>query len=99
MLAWIASGCTTVEQQQQGGARRSQFETLVAPHRQKAAELAGQGRLREAGNEWKIALTIDPKDPISLEESKKTEDRIQQAVADRLARGEDALKRGVHLEA
>jgi tetratricopeptide (TPR) repeat protein len=96
MLAWIASGCATV---QQDGARRSEFETLVASHRQKAAELAGQGRLREAGNEWKVALTIDPKDPVSLEESRKIEERIQQAVADRLAHGEDALKRGVHLEA
>jgi tetratricopeptide (TPR) repeat protein len=96
MLAWIASGCATV---QQDGARRSEFETLVAPHRQNAAELAGQGRLREAGNEWKIALTIDPKDPVSLEESRKIEERVQQTVADRLARGEDALKRGVHLEA
>lgn len=99
MLAWIAASCATVEQQQPEGARRSQFETLVAPHRQKAAELAAQGRLREAGNEWKVALTIDPKDSVSLEESKKIEERIQQAVADRLARGEDALKRGVHLEA
>lgn len=95
-LASIAAGCATV---QQDGARRSQFETLVAPHREKAAELAGQGRLREAGNEWKIALTIDPKDPVALDESKKIEERIQQAIADRLARGEEALKRGVHLEA
>jgi len=97
MLAWIASGCATVQQQE--GARRSQFESLLAPHREKAAELAALGRLREAGNEWKVALTIDPKDAIALEESRKIEERIQQAVADRLARGEDALKRGVHLEA
>ncbi len=95
-LAAIASGCATV---QQDGAPRSQFESLVAPHREKAAELAAQGRLREAGNEWKVALTIDPKDPIAIAESRKIEERIRQAVADRLARGEDALKRGVHLEA
>jgi len=95
-IVCIAAGCATV---QQDARRSSQFETLVAPHREKAAELTAQGRLREAGNEWKVALTIDPKDTVSLEESRKIEERIQQAVADLLARGEDALKRGVHLEA
>jgi tetratricopeptide (TPR) repeat protein len=96
VLALGLSACATV---QQDGQRRSPLEALVAPHRERAAALAGQGKLREASEEWKVALTIDPQDAISLEESKKLDDRIKQAVADRLARGQDALKRGVHLEA
>ncbi len=94
-IVWVAAGCATVQE----GARRSPFETLVAPHREQAANLAAQGRLREASEAWKVALTIDPKDQVSLEESKKLDERIQQTIAERLARGEDALKRGVHLEA
>jgi hypothetical protein len=51
------------------------LESLVAPHRTKATQLESQGDLRVALNEWKIALTIDPKDSISTQgknESRKT---------------------------
>ena len=61
--------------------------------------MAAQGNLRGAADAWKVALTIDPRDPVALEESKKLDEQIKQAVADRLARGKDALKRNVHLEA
>lgn len=93
-ISFVAA-CATVQE----GPSRSAFESLVAPHRQKAAELTAQGKLREAGDAWKVALTIDPKDAISLEESKKLEERIKQMVSERLARGQDALKRNAHLEA
>jgi tetratricopeptide (TPR) repeat protein len=46
-----------------------------------------------------VALTINPQDPVALEESKKLSDRLNQAIADRLSRGRDALKRNLHLEA
>src|SRR5262245_32979945 len=97
-VAALFAACTTV-QQQGPGPRSSAFESLLAPQRAKAGELAGQGNLREAMEAWKVALTIDPNDAISLEESKKLDERIKAAVADRLARGRDALKRKVHLEA
>ena len=93
---WVA-GCASV--QVQDGKRQSAYESLVAPHRDKAAQLAAQGRLREASETWKVALTIDPKDATSLEESTKLDERIKQTVAERLARGQEALKRGAHLDA
>ena len=99
-LAGLVSSCAAVDDGTgKPGAGRSAYESLVAPHRAKAAELAAAGRLREALDAWKVALTIDPKDPVSLEERKKLEARIKQDVADRLARGNEALKRGAHLDA
>ena len=64
-------------------APRVLVEALVAPQRDKAAALAAQGDLRGAAEEWKVALTIDPKDPVALEGNKNLEERIKQAVADR----------------
>ena len=77
----------------------SAFETLAAPQRQKAVALAAQGNLHAAADAWKVVLTIEPRDSVALEESKKLDEQIQKRVADRLARGKDALKRNVHLEA
>ena len=94
-LLCFAAACATVQE----GPHQSPFENLLAPNREKAASLAAQGNLRGAGDAWKVALTIDPKDSIALEESGKIEERIKQAVADRLARGEDALKRNAFIEA
>lgn len=77
----------------------SAHDALVAPQRQKAAALADQGNLRGAADAWKVVLTVDPQDAVALEESKKLDEQIKQGVADRMARGKDALKRNVHLEA
>jgi tetratricopeptide (TPR) repeat protein len=77
----------------------SAYDALVAPQRQKAVALADQGNLRAAADAWKVVLTVDPQDAVALEESKKLDAQIKQGVADRLARGKDALKRNVHLEA
>jgi tetratricopeptide (TPR) repeat protein len=94
-LTGFVAGCATV----QDGKRQSVHESLVAPHREKAAQLTSQGKLGEAAEAWKVALTIDPSDTISLEESKKVNERIKQATAERLARGQEAIKRSAHLEA
>jgi tetratricopeptide (TPR) repeat protein len=93
---WLA-GCATAPVTE--APRPSSLEALVKPHRDKAAALTAQGRLREALESWKIALTIDPKDALALEESRKLDERIKQTVAERLARGQEALKRGAHLDA
>jgi tetratricopeptide (TPR) repeat protein len=93
--ASFVAACATVQE----GGRPPAYEALVAPHRQKAAQLSAQGKLREASEAWKVALTIDPKDAVSLEESKKLDERIKQTVSERLARGQDALRRSAHLEA
>jgi tetratricopeptide (TPR) repeat protein len=91
------ASCTTV--QDGGPTGRSAFESLIATQRDKAVALAAQGDLRGASEAWKVALTIDPKDAVALAESKNLDERIQQAIADRMARGREALKRNVHLEA
>src|SRR6266481_6385857 len=67
------------------------LESLVAPHRTKATQLESQGDLRVALNEWKIALTIDPKDSISTQGKERVEKNINQAVADGMSRGREAL--------
>jgi tetratricopeptide (TPR) repeat protein len=76
----------------------SPHEALIAPHHARAAELAAAGRLREALEAWKVALTIDPKDPMALAGRSTLEERIGREVGERLASGRDALKRGAHLE-
>ncbi len=82
-----------------GSLSPSAFEALIAPQRQKAEALAQQGNLRGASDAWKVALAIDPRDGVALAESGKIEAQIKQSVADRLARGKDALARNLHLEA
>lgn len=74
-------------------------EALVIQHRRKAAALEQSGDLTRALDEWKIALTIDPDDSAAQAGRKKLEARIEQAVADRLRQGREALERGVPVEA
>ncbi len=92
------AACATVSEMA-GAPPRSPFESLVAPHRERAAALEAQGNLREALNEWKVALSVDPKDAISTQAKSKLEERVKQAVSDGLGQGREALKRGVNLEA
>jgi tetratricopeptide (TPR) repeat protein len=97
LSVWLLASCAAVDESRPKSV--SVHEALIAPHRARAAELAGAGRLREASEAWKVALTIDPKDTVALEESKKLDERIKQAVVERLSRGQEALKRGAHLDA
>ena len=96
------AACATVPKPDEtvsGAPSQSALESLVAPHRERAAQLQSQGNLRGALNEWKVALTIDPKDRISGEGKEKLQQKINQDIADNMSRGRDALKRGVQLEA
>jgi len=77
----------------------SPLEVLVAAHREKAQALERAGRLRQALDEWKIALTVHPGDTAAREGRKALEDRIERGVADRVRQGREALGRGEHLEA
>lgn len=77
----------------------SPLESLVSVHREKAQGLGREGRLRQALDEWKIVLTLDPNDPGAREGKKKLEDRIEHGVADRVQKGREALRRGDQLEA
>ena len=71
----------------------------MARHRQQARALEGDGQLRRALDEWKIALTIKPDDQESKDGMKALEGRIEQAVAQRIEAGKAALARSVQVEA
>ena len=103
-LALALGGCATTDTSTTAPKPEAQtapgaLESLVAPHRIKAAQLESESDLRAALNEWKVALTIDPKDSPSVQGKERVEKNINQAVADDLSRGREALKRGVQSEA
>src|ERR1700747_2426150 len=98
-LLALAACATVPKPEETTSSARSAVESLVAPHRDRAAQLQSQGELRAALNEWKVALTIDPKDRISTEGKEKLQEKIDQEIAAAMGRGRDALKRGVQLEA
>ncbi len=68
-------------------------------HRQKAVELERSGDLRRALDEWKIALTLDPRDAAAREGRGRLQARLEGAVANRLRQGQEALRKGAPLEA
>jgi tetratricopeptide (TPR) repeat protein len=98
-IAVSLAGCSTASKPEDAAPAVSPVESLVAPHRDKAGQLEAEGDLRGALNEWKVALTLNPKDPLSIQGRQKTEDRIRVVVDEALAKGRDSLKRGVQLEA
>src|ERR1043166_8179446 len=63
--------------------------SLLAPHRERATQLESQGDLRAALNEWKVALTIDPKDGASTQGKERVEERINAAITDAMSRGRE----------
>jgi tetratricopeptide (TPR) repeat protein len=65
----------------------------------KAQELEASGLLRQALDEWKIALTIKPDDADARAGRQALEGRIERGVADRVRQGREALARGEPLEA
>ena len=74
-------------------------QQLAAGHKEKARSLERSGDLRQALDEWKIALTIDPTDQAAREGRRQLEARMERSAAERLAQGRDALGKGDHLEA
>ena len=74
-------------------------QTLAAPHRDRARQLEGEGQLRRARDEWKIALTIAPDDVEARNGLRALEARIEGEVTARVQEGRAALSRGVTVEA
>jgi tetratricopeptide (TPR) repeat protein len=74
-------------------------QQLAAGHRARAQQLERGGQLRQALDEWKIALTIDPADAAAQEGRRRLEARIERSVAERLGQGREALGKGDHIEA
>jgi tetratricopeptide (TPR) repeat protein len=74
-------------------------QQLAAGHKDKARRLESSGDLRQALDEWKIALTIDPADQAAQESRRQLEARMERLVGERLSQGREALEKGDHLEA
>jgi len=72
---------------------------LAAGHRQRAEALEAAGRLRQAREEWRIALTIEPLDAGARAREAELAARIATAARARVAEGREALARGALLEA
>jgi tetratricopeptide (TPR) repeat protein len=74
-------------------------QQLAATHRDRAQQLERSGDLRQALDEWKIALTIDPSDAAAQAGRRRLETRLEQTIGERLGHGREALTKGDHLEA
>jgi hypothetical protein len=82
-----------------GPAPLSARQQLAAGHRDRAQRLEGAGDLRQALDEWKIALTIDPADTAAQEGRRQLATRLERSIGERLGQGREALGKGEHLEA
>jgi tetratricopeptide (TPR) repeat protein len=74
-------------------------QQLAAGHRDRARRLERSGDGRQALDEWKIALTIDPGDLAAQEGRRQLEARLERSIGERLGQGREALGKGDHLEA
>jgi tetratricopeptide (TPR) repeat protein len=74
-------------------------QQLAAAHKDKARRLERTGELRQALDEWKIALTIDPADQDAQAGQRQVQARIDRSITERMAQGREALEKGDHLEA
>jgi peptidoglycan/xylan/chitin deacetylase (PgdA/CDA1 family) len=68
-------------------AARSRRQLLAALHITKSEELESRGWLRQALEQSKIALTIDPADAATQKRRDRLEDRIESEVATRMQQG------------
>lgn len=94
-LGLSLAGCATIT----GVWDRESLQALVKAHRRQALALEQTGDLRQALDEWKIALTIDANDRTSRERKTRLERRLTGAVASRIRLAQEALRRGAGLEA
>jgi tetratricopeptide (TPR) repeat protein len=74
-------------------------EILTGRHRERAEALERQGALRQALDEWDVALTIAPDDAASRAGRARLAAQIEDAVAKRIQEGRAALGRGAVQEA
>ena len=74
-------------------------QQLAAGHKDKARRLERSGDLRQALDEWKIALTIDPTDQDAQAAQRQLVARMDRTVTERLTQGRESLEKADHLEA
>jgi tetratricopeptide (TPR) repeat protein len=72
---------------------------LAALHNEEADRFELAGRLRQALDERRIALTIDPANAAAQAAASRLEETIERGVTQRIEEGRQALARGSHVEA
>jgi tetratricopeptide (TPR) repeat protein len=101
VLSLALGGCAALTAPTEPGAGRAPIarDPLAARHRQQAEALERDGQLRRAAEEWKIVLTITPRDARAREALSALQAKIARTVAERIDEGRKALARGVQVEA
>lgn len=74
-------------------------ERWAVPYRERAVALEAEGRLREALEAQRIALTIDPESTVGQEAVRRVAGEIERRIPLRIQEGRAALARGSHIEA
>jgi len=103
-LAVASAACATsapppVEQAAPGGMVPTQRQTLVASYNERAQALETDGRLREALEARKIALTVDPDNVAARDGLRAAQAKIDGLISQRLAEGRAAQARGAQVAA
>lgn len=94
-----ATGAPPVEQAPPGGMVSSQRQALVASYSERAQALETDGRLREALEARKIALTVDPDNAAARDGLRAAQAKIDGLISQRLAEGRAAQARGAQVAA
>ena len=103
-MAVSAAACATstpppVEQAAPGGIVPTQRQALVASYNERAQALETDGRLREALEARKIALTVDPDNVAARDGLRAAQAKIDGLISQRLADGRAAQARGAQVAA
>jgi len=103
-MAVAAAACATstpppVEQAAPGGIVPTQRQALVASYNERAQALETDGRLREALEARKIALTVDPDNAAARDGLRAAQAKIDGLISQRLADGRAAQARGAQVSA
>jgi tetratricopeptide (TPR) repeat protein len=103
-MAVTAAACATsapppVEQAAPGGMVPTQRQALVASYNERAQALETDGRLREALEARKIALTVDPDNVGARDGLRAVQAKIDGLISQRLAEGRAAQARGAQVAA
>jgi len=103
-MAVTAAACATsapppVEQAAPGGMVPTQRQALVASYNERAQALETDGRLREALEARKIALTVDPDNAAARDGLRAAQAKIDGLISQRLAEGRAAQARGAQVVA
>jgi len=102
-MAVTAAACATaappVEQAAPGGIVPTQRQALVASYNERAQALETDGRLREALEARKIALTVDPDNAAARDGLRALQAKIDGLISQRLAEGRASQARGAQVAA